>query len=104
MTPAPTASESEKRARFRARVEESILPPLVALAIAAVVGDILILIFGQAPGEVYVALAGPGVGADGSRVASLLLDGGRDDVRREAVRQALALAAEELADAGKQAG
>jgi simple sugar transport system permease protein len=34
-------------------VEESILPPLVALAIAAVVGDILILIFGQAPGEVY---------------------------------------------------
>ena len=53
MTPAPTASESEKRARFRARVEESILPPLVALAIAAVVGDILILIFGQAPGEVY---------------------------------------------------
>ena len=53
MTPATTASESEKRARFRARVEESILPPLVALAIAAVVGDILILIFGQAPGEVY---------------------------------------------------
>ena len=34
-------------------MEESILPPLVALAIAAVVGDILILIFGQAPGEVY---------------------------------------------------
>jgi simple sugar transport system permease protein len=53
VTPATTASESEKRARFRARVEESILPPLVALAIAAVVGDILILIFGQAPGEVY---------------------------------------------------
>ena len=29
------------------------MPPLVALAIAAVVGDILILIFGQSPGEVY---------------------------------------------------
>jgi general nucleoside transport system permease protein len=53
VTPALTSSESEQRERFRARVEESILPPLVALAIAAVVGDILILIFGQAPGEVY---------------------------------------------------
>ena len=38
---------------MRARIEESVLPPLVALAIAAVVGDILILIFGQSPGEVY---------------------------------------------------
>ena len=53
MTPATPESSDERRARFRARVEESILPPLVALAIAAVVGDILILIFGQAPGEVY---------------------------------------------------
>ena len=53
MTPAPASSESDRRERFRARVEESILPPFVALAIAAVVGDILILIFGQAPGEVY---------------------------------------------------
>ena len=34
-------------------IEESILPPLVALAIAAVVGDILIIIFGQSPGDVY---------------------------------------------------
>src|SRR5829696_2339445 len=38
---------------MRARIEESVLPPLVALAIAAVVGDILILVFGQSPGEVY---------------------------------------------------
>jgi ABC-type uncharacterized transport system permease subunit len=43
----------ERRDRMRVRIEESILPPLVALAIAAVVGDVLILIFGQSPGEVY---------------------------------------------------
>jgi nicotinamide-nucleotide amidase len=59
---------------------------------------------GRAPGEVYVALAGPGVGSDGCRVVSLRLDGGRDDVRHETVRRALALAAEELAGDGKQAG
>jgi general nucleoside transport system permease protein len=46
-------SAAERRERVRARIEESVLPPLVALAIAAVVGDILILIFGQSPGEVY---------------------------------------------------
>jgi ABC-type uncharacterized transport system permease subunit len=44
---------AERKQRWRTHFEESILPPLVALAIAAVVGDILILIFGQAPGEVY---------------------------------------------------
>jgi len=44
---------AERRQRWRTHFEESILPPLVALAIAAVVGDILILIFGEAPGEVY---------------------------------------------------
>ena len=32
---------------------EAVLPPLVALAIALVVGDLLILTFGQAPGAVY---------------------------------------------------
>jgi nicotinamide-nucleotide amidase len=55
---------------------------------------------GRAPGEVYVALAGAGVGHGGDRVLALQLDGGRDDVRREAVRQALALAAEELGGNG----
>jgi nicotinamide-nucleotide amidase len=55
---------------------------------------------GRAPGEVHVAFAGPDVGADGASVRSLHLDGGRADVRREAVRQALALAAEELAGDG----
>ena len=48
-----TTGRIERRDRMRARIEESVLPPLVALAIAAVVGDILILIFGQSPGEVY---------------------------------------------------
>jgi simple sugar transport system permease protein len=37
----------------RAQLEESILPPLVALAIALVVGDVLILVFGQSPAAVY---------------------------------------------------
>jgi nicotinamide-nucleotide amidase len=59
---------------------------------------------GRAPGEVYVALAGPGVSGDGASVVSLHLDGGRDDVRREAVRRALALAAEELAGDGNAQG
>ena len=52
-TPALDSVAAERRRRWRAHLEESILPPLVALAIAAVVGDILILIFGQAPGQVY---------------------------------------------------
>jgi hypothetical protein len=50
---------------------------------------------------VYVALAGPGVAGEGGSVLSLQLDGGRDDVRRETVRRALALAAAELAPDGK---
>jgi simple sugar transport system permease protein len=40
-------------ARHRVALEEAILPPLVALLIAAVVGDVLILTFGQSPGAVY---------------------------------------------------
>ena len=43
----------DRRERWRLAFEESILPPLVALAIAALVGDILIIIFGQSPGDVY---------------------------------------------------
>jgi ABC-type uncharacterized transport system permease subunit len=34
-------------------LEESILPPIVALLLAVVVGDVLILSFGQSPGAVY---------------------------------------------------
>jgi simple sugar transport system permease protein len=39
--------------RIRVMFEESVLPPLVALVIALVVGDILILTYGQAPGAVW---------------------------------------------------
>jgi ABC-type uncharacterized transport system permease subunit len=35
------------------RVEEALLPPLVALLLALVVGDVLILAFGQSPSAVY---------------------------------------------------
>jgi simple sugar transport system permease protein len=37
----------------REQLEEAVLPAIVALLIAAVVGDILILSFGQSPGTVY---------------------------------------------------
>ncbi len=37
----------------RATLEEAILPPLVALMLAAVVGDLLILSFGQSPSAVF---------------------------------------------------
>jgi general nucleoside transport system permease protein len=37
----------------RLTLEESVIPALVALLIAAVVGDLLILTFGQQPGEVF---------------------------------------------------
>jgi len=40
----------------RVVIEEAILPPFVALLLAAVVGDLLILSFGQSPGAVYKLL------------------------------------------------
>jgi general nucleoside transport system permease protein len=52
-TPAQTASTSDRGASRRATMEEAVLPPLVALMLAAVVGDVLILSFGQSPGAVY---------------------------------------------------
>ncbi len=36
-----------------AALAEALLPPLLALAIAALLGDLLILAFGQAPADVY---------------------------------------------------
>ena len=46
-------------ASLRARAEEALLPPFVALLIAIVAGDLLILSVGQSPGEVYrMLLAG----------------------------------------------
>jgi general nucleoside transport system permease protein len=40
------------------RVEEALLPPLVALLVALVVGDLLILLVGQSPGAVYRLMLG----------------------------------------------
>jgi len=39
--------------RMRAPLQEALLPALMALAIAVLVGDLLILTFGQSPGAVY---------------------------------------------------
>jgi simple sugar transport system permease protein len=47
---APTVSA---RGRLRTRLEESLLPPAVALLAAVVVGDLLIISFGQSPAHVY---------------------------------------------------
>ena len=52
--PTPAAPSAVRdRASRRAAIEEAVLPPLVALLLAAVVGDVLILTFGQSPGAVY---------------------------------------------------
>jgi len=50
--PVSVARASGRPSR-RAQIEEAVLPPLVALLLAAVVGDLLILSFGQSPGAVY---------------------------------------------------
>ena len=50
---APRPAHGGRGESRRAKIEEAVLPPLVALMIAMVVGDILILIFGQSPGAVY---------------------------------------------------
>jgi ABC-type uncharacterized transport system permease subunit len=44
--------ESE-RSTLRVTLEDALLPPFVALLVALVVGDLLILVFGQQPGAVY---------------------------------------------------
>lgn len=38
---------------MREKLEEAVLPAIVALLVAAIVGDVLILTFGQSPGTVY---------------------------------------------------
>ena len=45
--------KSGSSVRLSETFEESVLPPIVALLLAAVVGDALILTFGQSPGAVY---------------------------------------------------
>jgi len=52
-SPAAAAQTSNRGASRRAAIEEAVLPPIVALMLAAVVGDLLILSFGQSPGAVY---------------------------------------------------
>ena len=52
VSPAASAASSNRVSR-RAAFEEAVLPPVVALLLAAVVGDALILSFGQSPGAVY---------------------------------------------------
>jgi simple sugar transport system permease protein len=53
-TPSPVeVSPASDRMSRRTALEEAVLPPVVALLGAAVVGDLLILSFGQAPGAVY---------------------------------------------------
>ncbi|HEV8408854.1 MAG TPA: ABC transporter permease, partial [Gemmatimonadaceae bacterium] len=42
--------------RARVLLEESVLPPVVALVIALVAGDLLIMAYGQAPGTVWRVL------------------------------------------------
>jgi ABC-type uncharacterized transport system permease subunit len=42
--------------RVRLALEESVLPPLVALIVALVAGDLLIILYGQAPGAVWRTL------------------------------------------------
>lgn len=41
------------RARARARLEEALLPPLVAIVAAMLIGDLLILSYGESPAAVY---------------------------------------------------
>ncbi|MGI8496354.1 MAG: ABC transporter permease [Gemmatimonadaceae bacterium] len=55
LPPPPLAAASPERVTGdRAHhLEEALLPPLVALLIALIAGDALILIFGQSPGPVY---------------------------------------------------
>jgi len=52
-SPATASAASDRTVSRRAALEEAVLPPLVALMLAAVVGDVLILSFGQSPGAVY---------------------------------------------------
>lgn len=49
----PPAKDAAARSAWRARLEEGFLPPIVAILAAMVVGDLLILSFGQSPGSVY---------------------------------------------------
>jgi len=54
ITPAPPSAKPTLAASgWMTRAQEAVLPPVVALLMAAVVGDVLILSYGQSPGTVY---------------------------------------------------
>jgi ABC-type uncharacterized transport system permease subunit len=53
---APETKGGTASPAWRGRLEEALLPPVVAIVLALVVGDILILSFGQSPGAVYKLL------------------------------------------------
>jgi simple sugar transport system permease protein len=50
---APETKGGTAASAWRGRLEEALLPPIVAIVIALVIGDLLILSFGQSPGAVY---------------------------------------------------
>ncbi|HEX8903886.1 MAG TPA: ABC transporter permease, partial [Longimicrobiaceae bacterium] len=50
---APETKGGTAGSAWRSRLEEALLPPIVAIVIALVIGDLLILSFGQSPGAVY---------------------------------------------------
>ena len=50
---APETKSGPSHSALRGRLEETLLPPIVAILAAMVVGDLLILSFGQSPGSVY---------------------------------------------------
>lgn len=56
MTGGLQTGASRRKRLSRATIEEELLPPVVALAIALVAGDLLILSYGQAPGAVWKTL------------------------------------------------
>ncbi|HUF26048.1 MAG TPA: ABC transporter permease [Gemmatimonadaceae bacterium] len=49
----PAGAAGARTVSVRTTLEEAVLPPLVALLIALVIGDLLILSFGQSPGAVW---------------------------------------------------
>ena len=49
----PIPHETITRAAWREHAEEALIPPLVALLVAAICGDLLILSYGQSPAAVY---------------------------------------------------
>ncbi|MDA1081684.1 MAG: ABC transporter permease [Gemmatimonadetes bacterium] len=55
--PTPVPDATARAMRRRAALEEALLPPLVALAVILVAGDLLILAYGEAPGAVWRLLA-----------------------------------------------